>query len=160
MKVLRTCLILKPLVLFPYRTLRDKDDAVTEGCCSAEVRCCYSWAALERAPGATTRPSSPSRPPRNSAGLLSPTFASARSAPATVKLPSPCRRRRRHLRRRIFSLAPVATSKSATSTSAIRSRREPLSRTSPPQNSTTRLRKPRPPGPSDKRHRRQHTHAS
>ena len=53
MKLFRNGLIPKPIALLRYRTSRGSGGVVTEGRCSAEVRCCCSWAALERAPGAT-----------------------------------------------------------------------------------------------------------
>ena len=122
---------------------RGDEAVVTARRCLAVRRCCCSWAALRRAPGATTRPISALRLLRKRAGRLCPTFASPRYVPAMVRRPSRCRRRQQRSRRRIFSRAPAAISKSAMSISAIRSRRETCWPTSSPLNSTIRLRKPR-----------------
>jgi hypothetical protein len=47
MKMFRIGLILKPIALLRYRKVGASGGGVTEAHCSAEARCCCSWAGLE-----------------------------------------------------------------------------------------------------------------
>jgi hypothetical protein len=126
------------------RTATSADGAADgAGVCLRLGDCCSSLAAFRSAPGEPTRICRRSwrRPSRSVISCLA--CALRRSRRARTQFRSPCRARRPHSPRQISTPARPAISISATSTSAIASRREIRWRSSQCRSSTIRFRRTR-----------------